>query len=103
MRTLSAWDKRRLKETARIKALVYEAGLTFSDIDRLHGLRPGAARDILREPNRRIERAVAAALGARPETLWQTRYHADGRRRRQQDYSRPPTMEQRRKFNGAST
>ena len=46
MRTLSAWDKRRLKETARIKALVYEAGLAFSDIDRLHGLRPGAARDI---------------------------------------------------------
>ncbi len=103
MRTLSAWDKRRLKESARIKALVYEAGLTFSDIDRMYGLRRGAARDALREPNPRIEHAIAAALGARPETLWQTRYHANGRRRAHQDYSRPPTMAQRRKMTGAST
>ncbi len=103
MATLTPRDKRRLNEANRIKSLVFEAGLTFREIDRRYGLRRCAASDALGLPNSKAERAVAAALGARPETLWQTRYHADGRRRRQQDYSRPPTMEQRRKFTGAST
>lgn len=95
--------KAKIQEAAKVKGRIYAAGLTFAEIDRKYNLRDGAARDVLREPNSITEAAVAAALGTRPYLLWPTRYHASGRRRRQQDYSRPPTMAQRRKFVEAQT
>ena len=102
-KAMSAWDKRRLDEAARIKALIFEAGLTCGAIDRKYGLRRCAASDTLYEPNPAAERAIAAALRIKPENLWRTRYHADGRRRGKQDYSRPPTLAQRRKMAAAGS
>lgn len=103
MQSLDKLTKSKLSEQAKIKRLVAEAGLTFALIDRKFGLRAGAARDALREPSQPAERAIAAALKMRPHNLWLTRYHASGRRRQQQDYSRPPTLAQRRKFAEAQT
>ncbi|WP_425417321.1 helix-turn-helix domain-containing protein [Oricola indica] len=97
-----AIDKR-IEQAARIKARLYEAGYKLSDIDRDFKLPPGTARDALRAPNLKGERAIASALGTRPELLWRDRYHASGRRKSPQDHSRPPTMAQRRKVTGALT
>lgn len=88
---------RRIEQAARIKARLFEKGVTLAEIDREFKLPPGTARDALRAPNLKGERAIAAALGTRPELLWRDRYHASGRRKSPQDHSRPPTMAQRRK------
>lgn len=86
----------RIEQAAKIKARLFEAGLSLADIDRLYQLPKGTARDALRAPNLKGERAIAAALGTRPELLWRDRYHASGKRKPQQDHSRPPTMAERR-------
>lgn len=94
---------KRIEQAARIKARLFEAGYSLRDIDRRFNLRIGTASETLREPNLSGERAVAAALGTRPEFLWRDRYHASGQRKPRQDHSRPPTMEQRRNRTGART
>lgn len=87
----------RITEAAKIKDRLYRAGYRLLEIDRLYGLPRGTAGDALRNPNEKGERAIAAALGTKPHLLWRSRYHASGQRRPRQDYSRPPTMAQRRK------
>ena len=87
---------RRIAEQAMIKARLLKAGLPLAEIDRRFGLPSGTARNTLREPNPRGERAIASALGARPHLLWKSRYRPNGLRRSPQDWSRPPTMAQRR-------
>lgn len=87
---------RQIAEQAAIKARLLEAGLPLAEIDRRFDLPPGTARNSLREPNPRGERAIASALGARPHLLWKSRYRPNGLRRSPQDWSRPPTMAQRR-------
>lgn len=86
----------RLQEAARIKEALYRKGLTLADIDRSYRLPSGTARNTLREPHAAGERAIAAALASKPELLWRSRYHAGGRRKSRLDYSRLPTMAQRR-------
>lgn len=93
----------RVKQIARIKALLTENGLSLLGIDRKYDLPRGTAGTTLREPNPRGERAIAAALGSRPEFLWRDRYHASGQRKSPQDYTRPPTFAQRRKAAEAQT
>ncbi len=93
----------RIAEQAAIKAKLLEAGLPLAEIDRRFGLPSGTARNTLREPHPRGERAIAAALGSRPHLLWPTRYRPSGQRRQPQDYSRPPTMKQRRNGMAART
>jgi Ner family transcriptional regulator len=86
----------RVKEQSRIKAKLLEAGITLADIDRTYGLTSGAARNAMREPNQKGERAIAAALGTRPHLLWPTRYRPSGQRRSPQEWTRVPTLKQRR-------
>lgn len=93
----------RVEQAARIKARLFEAGFQLRDVDRAYRLPIGTASDTLRAPNRAGERAIASALGTRPELLWRDRYHASGQRKPRQDHSRPPTMAQRRKSAEART
>ena len=86
----------RVAEQARIKAKLLEAGLPLAEVDRRYGLVSGTARTTLREPSVRGERAIAAALGARPHLLWKSRYRSNGQRRKPQNWTPTPTMAQRR-------
>jgi Ner family transcriptional regulator len=86
----------RVEEQARIKALLSQAGITLADIDRKYRLTDGAARNAMREPNQKGERAIAAALGTKPHLLWMTRYRPSGQRRSPQEWTRVPTLKQRR-------
>lgn len=87
---------RKIKEQSIIKVKLLKAGLTLVSIAQKYNLPDASVRNALREPNIKAERAIAAALGTRPEDLWRTRYHASGQRRSPQDYDRVPTMAQRR-------
>lgn len=91
----------KVAEQVNLKSKLALLGLTFAEIDRIYDLTSGAAREALRVPNARSERAIAAALGTRPHLLWRSRYHASGQRRSPQDYERPPTLAQRRKEQAA--
>lgn len=73
-------ERKRLEEVARIKGRLIIAKLTLSQIDKAYGLPSGTAGNALYEPHLAGERAMAAALKTRPELLWRTRYHTDGRR-----------------------
>jgi Ner family transcriptional regulator len=91
--------KLRLDEMTRIKGLLLKAGISLRDVDREYNLSRGIAGITLRQPNIGGERAIAAALGRRPEHLWRTRYHADGRRLSPQpaaNYDRLPSMQERK-------
>jgi len=85
-----------VKEQSRIKAKLLMAGITLADIDRTYHLSSGTARNTMREPNTKGERAIAAALGTRPHLLWPSRYRPSGQRRSPQNWTRVPTLEQRR-------
>lgn len=85
-----------VKEQSRIKAKLLMAGITLADIDRTYRLSNGTARNTMREPNAKGEHAIAAALGTRPHLLWPTRYRPSGQRRSPQNWTRVPTLEQRR-------
>lgn len=93
------------RQAARIKAKIIEAGLQLVDIERKFELTKGAVSEALRNPHLEGERAIASALGTRPELLWRDRYHASGLRKSPPDldYSRTPTMAQRRKEAEART
>lgn len=91
--------KLRLAEISRIKRLLDDAGLTLAGIDADYGLAKGTCGNTLQQANLAGERAIAAALRRRPEHLWRSRYHSDGRRHSPQpreNYERPPTMRERR-------
>ncbi|PHR20418.1 MAG: hypothetical protein COA37_15405 [Hoeflea sp.] len=65
-------------------------------MDRTYGLSNGTARNTMREPNAKGEHAIAAALGTRPHLLWRSRYRPSGQRRSPQNWTRVPTLVQRR-------
>ncbi|MBW8638952.1 helix-turn-helix domain-containing protein [Hoeflea sp. WL0058] len=93
------------RQSARIKAKIIEAGLRFVDIERTFNLTKGAVSEALRNPHLDGERAIAAALGTRPELLWRDRYHASGQRKSPPDldYSRAPSAAQRQNLMEART
>lgn len=98
-RTADKAAKLRLDEMERVKRLLRLAGLTLLGIDAEYNLAKGTCGNTLQQANLAGERAIAAALRRRPEHLWRTRYHADGRRRTPQppeNYVRPPSMRERR-------
>lgn len=89
---------KKISEISTIKSRLFAAGITLLQVDRDYQLPRGTAGTTLREPNVKGERAIAAALGTRPELLWRTRYHASGLRKSPQpreNYVRPATMAQR--------
>jgi len=75
---------RRLKEVGRIRDLLARKEMTLAQIDEKYGLPRGTAGNAVHEPHLAGERAIAAALGRRPEHLWFSRYHADGARKNPQ-------------------
>lgn len=99
-RTAKADTDKRIVESLRIRERLSLRGLTFTYIDEHFKLSPGTARNTVREPNRSGEVAISAALGIEPHKLWPSRYLPTGQRKSPQDYSRPPTMRQRRKAAG---
>ncbi|MFB2553378.1 helix-turn-helix domain-containing protein [Ensifer soli] len=97
-RTADKAAKARLDEATRVKNKLDALGWALADVDREYNLPRGTAGTTLREPNSRGERAIAAVLGTRPEYLWRTRYHADGRRKSPQpseNYQRSTKRERR--------
>lgn len=72
---------RRLKEVGRIRDLLARKELTLAQIDEDYRLPRGTAGNAVHEPHVAGERAIAAALGRRPEHLWFSRYHSDGTRK----------------------
>lgn len=90
-----------------IKNKLEQQGYTLAAVDRQFKLPVGTAGDALRNPNKRGEEAIAAALGVQPVSLWPLRYEAvTGQRlspQPSQNYERPPTILQRRKLAGART
>lgn len=93
----------RARQAATIKQRLSLKGFTLAEIDNLYELPAGTARNTLREPHLAGEKAISAALKAKPENLWRDRYHASGQRKSPQDYTRPPTLRQRRKLAEART
>lgn len=92
-----------IEERERIQNRLDRAGIVLAMIDRDFNLSDGAARNAMREPNARAERAIAAVLNTHPHLLWPSRYRPNGERRKPQDWTRVPTMEQRRNGMGALT
>ncbi len=94
-------QQQQIKRMAHIKSLVFQAGLTFHAIDQQYKLSTGCAYNAMREPSKAGEEAIAAALDAKPSTLWPERYDTlTGQRLSPQpsaNYVRPPTMRQRQK------
>jgi len=78
---ISLFERKRLEEVARIKALLIVAKITLTKIDKDYGLPTGTAGNAVYEPHLAGERAVAAALKSKPHLLWRSRYFADGRRK----------------------
>ena len=74
-------EARRLKEVGRIRDLLTRAKLTLAQIDTEYKLPRGTAGNAVHEPHVAGERAIAAALGRRPEHLWFSRYNLDGTRK----------------------
>lgn len=93
------------RQAAAIKAKIVESGLRFVDIERSFKLTKGAVSEALRNPHLDGERAIASALGTRPELLWRDRYHASGLRKSPPDldYSRPLAAAQRQNVSEART
>jgi len=98
---LTPRERKQIANAESIRARLKTNGFTLTEVDRTYDLPKGTAHDALRNPNLKGERAIAAALGTRPELLWRDRYHASGQRRSVLDYTRPPTIKERQKRSGA--
>ena len=87
-----------------IRYLLAREGFTFADVDRMHGLHPGTARNSARKPYANGEKAISQTLGLPARLIWPSRYEADGKRLKpqpRQNYKRPPRIghgEKRRVF-----
>ena len=95
-----------IARSAKIKAQLFERGLSLRAVDRANGLTPNTCAQALRDPHAAAEQAIADALGIAPSELWPERYDDAGRRLDPQpmaNYRRPPTMAQRRKAKGKQT
>ena len=76
-----------------VKALIRKSGWRLTDLSRENGLSPGAVQKALRQPWPRVEQIIGAHLGLRPQDIWPSRYHADGRSRTQPRQPRRPATE----------
>jgi lambda repressor-like predicted transcriptional regulator len=82
------------KRHANIKSALRLKHLTLSDIARSLDVTPGTVSIVSRgfRRSRRIESAIATALGFTPEELWPDRYgRPRGRRRQDKEVVMPPT------------
>lgn len=67
-----------------IKAAVRKKGASLAQVARAAGLGDAALRLALTVPRAKAEVAIAAFLGIKPATIWPSRYHPGGERRRPQ-------------------
>lgn len=89
-----------------IKAALEKRGLTLSDLDQAHALKPGTCSAALRRPHLRAEQVIAATLGLPPGQIWPGRYRADGKRLKPQpsaNYRRETPVGQRSKSRAVDT
>lgn len=63
---------------ADIKAALEKAGTSMSKLSREHNYCSGSVRMVLNVPWPKMEKIVATALGLSPQTIWPSRYRADG-------------------------
>lgn len=63
---------------ADIKAALEKKGWSLRQLGITHGYHPDVFKNALARPYPFIERFIAEALGIKPQTIWPTRYHADG-------------------------
>lgn len=63
---------------ADIKAALEKKGWSLRQLGITHGYHPDVFKNALARPYPEVERLIAKALGLEPQTLWPTRYHADG-------------------------
>ena len=75
----------------RIKAAIYEKGLSQAALARKAGLSEGAVRFAMIRPLPAAERAVADLIGVPVQQIWPSRYYPDGRRRAQPRMPRDPS------------
>ena len=61
-----------------IKFQLRVRGTCFADLARIHGLNERAIRNAKQRPYPRVERAIADALGLKPQQLWPERWNANG-------------------------
>lgn len=67
-----------------IKASVRKKGMTLADVARDAGLKSASLRLALTLPRAEAEQAIAAVLDVHPKTIWPSRYHPSGERKRPQ-------------------
>ena len=65
----------------KIKAAIYEKGLSQGALARQAGLSDSAVRNAMLGPLPAAERAVAEFLGIPVQHIWPSRYFPDGRKR----------------------
>jgi Ner family transcriptional regulator len=66
---------------ADIVAAIWKRGTSLRRLAREHGYAAGALDNALRTPWPKAEGIIAACIGVAPQTIWPSRYHADGRPR----------------------
>ena len=86
---------------AKIKYELALAGYSFYSLSRKHGYGLGSLQIVVHHPWPKGERIVSEAIGATPQVIWPSRYHADGsprsgrgergRGRYKRKASRPPS------------
>lgn len=67
-----------------IKAEIRKRGATLSALARGAGMSPNALGHALSLPRAEAEHVIAAFLDIHPMTIWPSRYHGDGSRKRPQ-------------------
>lgn len=63
---------------ADIKAALEKRGTSMARLSREHGYAPGSLRMVLALPWPKVEAILARAIGVLPQTIWPSRYRADG-------------------------
>jgi len=61
-----------------IIAAVCKAGTNLQQLSYLYGYKAGVLRNALNGPAPLYERLIAEFIGTTPQTIWPSRYHADG-------------------------
>lgn len=93
-----------IERAAKIKSQLFERGFSLNRLDKEHSLPRNSISCCLREPNAAAEAVLAEVLTIPAHELFPERYENSGQRKSPQppeNYSRPPTMAQRRKSKAA--
>ncbi len=69
------WHREQVKAAIRMK------GITLTELATNHGYEASAVRKTLSRPWPVVEKIIADLLGMRPQDIWPSRYHADGKQK----------------------